>query len=87
MDGSNWFESPVIFLIFISKKKPLAWFKERHAISFKANCREAKSVDYDSTSMNDWPQKLNTILQSYHPKDIYNADETAIFYKLMPEKT
>jgi hypothetical protein len=37
--------------------------------------------------MNDWAQKLKTILQSYHPKDIYNADETAIYFKLMPEKT
>lgn len=37
--------------------------------------------------MNDWAQKLSTILQSYHPKDIYNADETAIYFKLMSEKT
>ena len=87
MDDSNWFESPVIFLIFLSKKKPLAWFKERHAISFKTNYRETKYVDPNSTSMNDWAQKLKTILQSYHPKDIYNADETAIYFKLMPEKT
>ena len=28
---------------------------------------------------NDWAQKLSTILQSYDPRDIYNADETAIF--------
>lgn len=38
--------------------------------------------------MNEWSKRLTSILKSYKANDIYNADETAIFfYKLMPEKT
>ena len=31
--------------------------------------------------------RLQAALKEYSPADIYNADETALFYKLMPNKT
>lgn len=37
--------------------------------------------------MNEWLKRLTSILKSYKANDMYNADETAIFYKLIPEKT
>ena len=32
-------------------------------------------------------ETLQAALKEYSPADIYNADETALFYKLMPNKT
>ena len=32
-------------------------------------------------------ETLSAALKEYSPADIYNADETALFYKLMPNKT
>lgn len=34
-----------------------------------------------------WNEKLPNILQAYTPDNIYNADETGIFYKMLPDKT
>ena len=71
-------------------KQSTGWldrFKERHGITFKAVCGEAKSVDTRSTEMTDWTGRLSNILRAYSPSDIYNADETGLFFKLMPDKT
>lgn len=37
--------------------------------------------------MEDQKSRLTTILKDYHPNDIFNADETGIFYHLQPDKT
>lgn len=34
-----------------------------------------------------WNEKLPNILQACSPDNIYNADETGIFYKMLPDKT
>ena len=31
-------------------------------------------------------KKLNSILATYDPRDVYNLDETALFYKQAPNK-
>lgn len=62
-------------------------FKERHGITFKTVCGESKSVDVNSDGMDLWSKKLSELLKRYSPCDIYNADETALFYKLTPDKT
>ena len=65
----------------------LEWFKQRHGISFKRVCGEEKSVDISSDAMEEWQRTLSMLLKEYKPEDIYNADETAIFYRLLPDKT
>ena len=55
--------------------------------SFKRVCGEEKSVDTQSSDMLQWNEKLALLLQSYSPDDIYNADETGIFFRLLPDKT
>lgn len=37
--------------------------------------------------MTEWQSRLKCILDQYRPDDIYNADETGIFYRLLPDKT
>lgn len=61
-------------------------FKDRHGIVFKVAAGEEKSApvgDADSWREN----KMKSILEKYSPKDIFNADETGLFYQMMPEKT
>ena len=65
----------------------LELFKERNGITFKKVCGEAKSVDTASTDMTEWEQRLRRLLDQYTPDDIYNAEETGVFYRLLPDKT
>ena len=37
--------------------------------------------------MENWQTKLSKILQDYSPYQIYNADETGISYRLLPNRT
>ena len=61
-------------------------FKKRHNIVFKSICGESMSVD--PTVVNQWTTDvLPKLVQNYHPRDIFNADETGIFWRLLPDKT
>ena len=62
-------------------------FKDRHGIVFKKVCGEAKSVDSDSDIMREWSERLQTILSQFSPENIFNADETGLFYRLHSDKT
>ena len=37
--------------------------------------------------MTDWAAELKTLLSEYNPNDIFNADETGLFFRLLPDKT
>ena len=40
-----------------------------------------ESADVNDEVVNDWKTKLQEILKSYDPKDVYNMDETGLFYR------
>ncbi|XP_039287415.1 tigger transposable element-derived protein 4-like [Nilaparvata lugens] len=63
----------------------LSNFKNRHSITFKKICGESASVD--SMVCNEWTDKLKELLNGYEPKDIFNTDETGLFYKCLPDRT
>ncbi|XP_057336463.1 tigger transposable element-derived protein 4-like [Microplitis mediator] len=63
----------------------LEGFKKRNDISFKKVAGESKSVDLGVCSQ--WTKDLPNLLEGYDAEDIYNADETALFYKCLPDKT
>ena len=63
----------------------LANFKKRYEIVGKAICGESGSVD--DAVCEEWNKNLPTIILSYAPHEIYNADETGLFYKCLPNKT
>ena len=48
-------------------------------------CGERASVD--SNVVDDWLKRVPTIVEGYAPRDIFNADETGLFYRSLPEKT
>lgn len=61
-------------------------FMKRHNISFKKLCGESASVD--TTVTDDWKEHtLPKIIEDYEPHNIFNADETGLFYKCLPDKT
>ena len=55
------------------------------AISYKAICGESNSVD--NSVVNDWNEIVGEICCNYDCKDIYNLDETGLFFRALPDKT
>ena len=53
-------------------------FKSRYGIKFRKFYGQGRSVD--DTVVDDWLTKLPDILSNFEPKDIYNWDETALFF-------
>lgn len=58
--------------------------KARHNIRCAALSGEA--ADVDPTVVDSWQKRLEIILEGYQPEDIYNADETGVFFRAMPTK-
>ncbi|CAI6373801.1 unnamed protein product [Macrosiphum euphorbiae] len=60
-------------------------FRKRHNIAYKAICGESSSVDHDI--VDDWNNKLIEICEGFVPKNIFNLDETGLFFRALPNKT
>ena len=61
-------------------------FKSCHGIVFKNVCGESASVS--TTSTDEWKESnLKKILEDYSPSNIFNADETGLFYQCLPSRT
>lgn len=63
----------------------LEGFKKRNDIVFKNIVGESGAVD--NAVCNKWTNDLSTLLDGYSPDDIFNADETGLFYQCLPNKT
>lgn len=61
-------------------------FKERHGIKFRTEQGEAAAVDQEVVAT--WQETvLKEALSKYAADDVFNADETGLFWRLMPNKT
>ena len=60
-------------------------FQKRHSITFRAVSGESRDVDM--STVNTWKTSLDALLGDYDPNDIYNCDETGLFFRGMPDKT
>lgn len=60
-------------------------FRSRHAITYKSVCGESQSVDMNVVS--NWSEKLAGICEGYADVDIWNLDETGLFFRALPDKT
>nr|XP_050022695.2 tigger transposable element-derived protein 6-like [Dermacentor andersoni] len=64
----------------------LSRFKARHGLTFKNVCGEAAAVDKETCE--NWVSgELKEYLADYPLSDVFNADETALYLKLLPNKT
>lgn len=60
-------------------------FKKRHNIKFKKLSGESASVSDNVCSK--WKDELKKIIEPYDNKNIFNADETGLFYKCLPDRS
>ena len=60
-------------------------WKNRFNITFQKMSGESAKVDEETCK--EWLNKLKHIIVGYEPEDIYNADETGLFFKCLPDKT
>lgn len=64
----------------------LSNFKGRHGIVFKQPQGEAGDIDLEA--VDDWRQTiLRNQLVNFSEDDVFNVDETGLFWKLLPSKT
>ena len=72
-----------------SEKLDINWvnrWKAREEIVCKKLHGEAESVDQDG--VNEWQKhRLPTLLKEFEPEQIFNTDETGLFYRCLPDKT
>ncbi|KAH8019974.1 hypothetical protein HPB51_023790 [Rhipicephalus microplus] len=71
---------------FVCSNGWLARFKARHGITTRTVSGEGAAADVDCTELRQNGQPKN-ILEDYAPDDIFNIDESALFFKLLPYKT
>jgi hypothetical protein len=60
-------------------------FRKRHNVTGKTLCGEAADVDKNVVS--GWSAKLPELCHGYKPADIFNMDETGLFYRNSGKKT
>lgn len=60
-------------------------FLKRHNISFRSISGEAADVNPDT--VDSWKERLQHMIRDYDEKDVYNADETGLFFRVLPNKT
>ncbi|XP_062599444.1 tigger transposable element-derived protein 6-like [Saccostrea cucullata] len=60
-------------------------WKNRYSVTaFKIS---GESASVDPVTVEDYRQRLPDITADYDPKDIFNCDETGLFYRALPDKT
>lgn len=71
---------------FVCSNGFLDRFKNRNGITFGKICGEAKSAN--TTDIETWlNEKWPVIREGYADDEIYNADETGVFYNVTPQHT
>lgn len=60
-------------------------FKKRNELIFRKVCGESAKVDDGVCTQ--WKDKLAELCAGYEPDNVYNADETGLFFKCLPDKT
>ena len=64
----------------------LSRWKDRHNIAYRSVSGESASVN--TAICDDWKERtLKPVLRRYDPNDVFNADETGLFWRLLPDKT
>ncbi|KAM7283587.1 tigger transposable element-derived protein 6-like [Ixodes scapularis] len=60
-------------------------FRVRHGISYRQVNGEAASVN--PADIENWISLLPGVVNAYAPRDVYNADELGLFFKVQPTKS
>lgn len=60
-------------------------FKNRHGITYRTVNGEAASVDI--ATVDTWKNHVASLIEGYEPRDVFNADEAGLFFRVQPAKT
>ena len=60
-------------------------FKNRHNIHGAISCGESGAVDL--STCDDWKAKIPDLVAGYEARDIYNMDESGVFFRALPLRT
>ncbi|CAM4823844.1 unnamed protein product [Rotaria magnacalcarata] len=60
-------------------------FRTRHNIQYRTICGESAAVDI--ATVEEWRDRLSSIIDEYDPNDVYNADETGLFRYSLPNRS
>ncbi|XP_064461904.1 tigger transposable element-derived protein 4-like [Ornithodoros turicata] len=61
-------------------------FRKRHGLVYRSIV--GVSADVDDAACTDWrSSRLKDLMEEYDAVNIYNVDETALYYQLIPQKT
>lgn len=70
---------------FVASNGWLEKWRTRNCISFKGVCGEAASVSEEDVSQ--FRERVNLLIRDFKPENVYNADETSLFFRALPNKT
>lgn len=62
-----------------------ARFKKRHNITSQKVCGEANKISEETAD--EWIKSFLMILENYDPDDVFNMDESGMFFNLQPDRT
>ncbi|KAI6661985.1 Tigger transposable element-derived protein 4-like [Oopsacas minuta] len=86
MEKAQFFANAMNVSTFIATTGFIDKWKRRHSIEMKQISGEEKSVSEEN--IRPWLDlTLPDLLLKYIPENIYNADETALFLQVTPERT
>ncbi|XP_033110353.1 tigger transposable element-derived protein 6-like [Anneissia japonica] len=63
----------------------LTKWKQRNEIKQVAVCGE--SGDVDQTIVTEWKSKIADLCAGYQPEEIFNCDETGLYFRALPDRT
>ena len=84
-EKAKWMAAELGMIDFRASNGWLESFKRRNNIRFAVISGEANDVDADT--VDDWIKRLPSICEGYTSKDIFNADETGLYYRALPNKS
>ncbi|GAB6028381.1 hypothetical protein CHUAL_002548 [Chamberlinius hualienensis] len=85
-DKAKYFAEQLKITNFKASNGWLEKWKSRHGISFRPVSSEEAAVDL--TTVSNWFQeKWAQLSPDYSPTDVFNCDETGLFWKMMPDKS
>ncbi len=70
---------------FVASNSWLEKFTKRNNIGF--NVLSGEAADVSTETVTDWKKRLNDLCKDYSAEDIFNCDETGLFWRAIPSKS
>jgi hypothetical protein len=70
---------------FFASNGWLGKFTKRNNIVF--NILSGEAADVSTETVTDWKKRLNNLCKDYSAEDIFNCDETGLFWRAIPSKS